>query len=92
MADMICLMIGHGMARILTSTKSLAHLLETNQWDPSLPQVFQITQERLDRVREQALPIQSDLKWGVKPVGQTWWGWLRGKKDVVEDVDPVRGL
>jgi hypothetical protein len=39
------------MARIMTCTRGLAYLLEKGEWDARLPRVFDITQERLDRVR-----------------------------------------
>jgi hypothetical protein len=80
------------MARILTSTRGLAHHLKTDTWDERLPRVFEITEERLQRVRTQAPPIQSDEKWGVKPVASSWLGSLLGKMDIKEDVDMVRGL
>jgi hypothetical protein len=37
------------MSRIPATTKSLVQHIITNQWEPSLPKSFEITEERLKR-------------------------------------------
>jgi hypothetical protein len=74
------------MARILTATRGLAHTLATGEWDQRLPKVFDITQERLDRVHKFAPAITA------KPANATWLGGLFGAKGVDEEFDYTRGL
>ncbi|WVQ83329.1 hypothetical protein IAT38_005468 [Cryptococcus sp. DSM 104549] len=65
---------GHGMARILTATRGLAHLLKTSKWDVRLPVSFKITKERLRRAREESpavitaeeLAEEGELEMGMK--------------------------
>lgn len=45
---------GHGMARILTATQSLAANIKTGEWDSRLPRVFEITEQRLEKGRSAA--------------------------------------
>ena len=42
---------GHGMARIFHAAPCLADLMLGKEWDPSVPEVFQITEERLMKLR-----------------------------------------
>ncbi|TYJ58943.1 hypothetical protein B9479_000377 [Cryptococcus floricola] len=43
---------GHGMARIFHVAPCLARLIKGEKWDASVPECFEITKERLRRLRE----------------------------------------
>lgn len=49
---------GQGMALIPNIARGLANQLKTGEWDESVPRAFKITQERLDRIRNEALQVK----------------------------------
>ncbi|RSH86042.1 uncharacterized protein EHS24_004246 [Apiotrichum porosum] len=54
---------GHGMAKIITITRSIAQHMKTGKWDPRMPQCFAITKERLRAAKQckPVIPLQSRL-------------------------------
>ncbi|ODN84013.1 hypothetical protein L202_00048 [Cryptococcus amylolentus CBS 6039] len=71
---------GHGMARIVLSTKYLAEYITTGQWNDGLPSSFIITQERLERGNKAPPYITPGEKiGGVR-------GWVVGVVDGVKSV------
>ncbi|ORY24568.1 FAD dependent oxidoreductase-domain-containing protein [Naematelia encephala] len=61
---------GHGMARILTCTRSLAkQILNPGEWDERLPKSFEITEERLERAKQAPKPYKKEPAPEV-PVGE----------------------
>lgn len=55
--------VGHGMAKIITITRSIAQHMKTGKWDPRMPQCFAITKERLRAAKQckPVIPLQSRL-------------------------------
>lgn len=46
------LLIPEGMARIFSCAPSLASYILDGEWDPKMPKSFQITPERIERLRK----------------------------------------
>jgi len=49
------------MSRIFVTARSLAHTLKTGTWDPALlPKEFELTAERLQRVKDAQLAFEKE--------------------------------
>ncbi|WVQ71310.1 hypothetical protein IAR50_000837 [Cryptococcus sp. DSM 104548] len=72
---------GHGMARVVLSTKYLVEYITTGRWNDGLPRPFIITQERLERGLKEAPPY---ITFGEKVGGVM--GWVMGVVDGVKSV------